>query len=246
MFGLCWANRMKRIFLIHHLGLGDHIVCNGLVRELIKKCDLIYFPVKHHNFATVKFMFRDIPNHIKYVTVNNDNEMLYWETMNREIFDEPVRLGNFYENNFVNRHKNFCKGFYDNANIDYEKRWESFYVDYGTPKISTDKTNYNFLHQDQSRGYVISDKYKQTEYYEPNHALGQASDTTLFDYYNVMAESNEMHCMDSAFSAWADHIEEFKNKPKYIHRYVKKDKEPDGMWQFYGNNWQILESPETT
>ena len=91
MFGLCWANRMKRIFLIHHLGLGDHIVCNGLVRELIKKCDLIYFPVKHHNFATVKFMFRDIPNHIKYVTVNNDNEMLYWETMNREIFDEPVR-----------------------------------------------------------------------------------------------------------------------------------------------------------
>ena len=235
---------MKSIFLIHHLGLGDHIICNGLVRELIKRCDLIYFPVKHHNFLTVKFMFRDIPNHIKYVTVNNDNEMLYWETMNSQIFDESVRLGNFYENNFVNRHENFCQGFYENVNIDYEKRWESFYIDYGIPKISTDKTDYNFLHEDQSRQYVISNKYKEQNYFEPKHILGQKTETTIFDYYNVIKDSNEIHCMDSSFSAWIDHVQELKDKPKYIHRYVKKYKEPDGMWQIYGNNWQILEHPE--
>ena len=246
MFRLCWTSGMKSIFIMHHLGLGDHIVCNGLVRELMKKCDLIYFPVKHHNFATVKFMFRDVSRKIKYIPINSDNEMTYWGTLNREAFDECVRLGNFYENNFVNRHKSFCKGFYDNANIDYEKRWESFYVDYGEPEISTTKTDYNFLHEDKSRGYIIADTYKEQEYCEPNHTLGQNSETTIFDYYNIIKNSKQIHCMDSAFSAWIDHIKELEDKPKYIHRYVKKYKEPDGMWQFYGNNWKIIENPEAT
>ena len=37
---------MKKIFFIPHLGLGDHFTCNGMTRELYKKCDLMVMPVK--------------------------------------------------------------------------------------------------------------------------------------------------------------------------------------------------------
>lgn len=236
---------MKNAYIIHHLGLGDHIVCNGLVRELVKKYDLIYFPVKRHNLETIKYMFKDIAYAIKYIPVNTDREMIYLWHCNRQDLSDCIRLGNFYESNFVSKHDNFCRGFYENANIDYDKRWESFYVEYTNPKISTDKTDYNFIHEDKTRGYEISHQYKNGSYFQPNHALGQDSQSTIFDYYNVIKNSKEIHCMDSSFSAWIDHIQELKDKPKYVHRYVKKYKEPDGMWQLYRNNWQILENPES-
>ena len=44
-----------------HMGLGDHIICNALVRHLAKK-DTIIVPVKKHNETSVKFMFSDNEN----------------------------------------------------------------------------------------------------------------------------------------------------------------------------------------
>lgn len=44
-----------------HMGLGDHIVCNALVRHLAKD-DTIIVPVKKHYETSIKFMFSDDPN----------------------------------------------------------------------------------------------------------------------------------------------------------------------------------------
>ena len=30
-------NKINKIYIYHHMGLGDHISCNGLVRGIIKK-----------------------------------------------------------------------------------------------------------------------------------------------------------------------------------------------------------------
>ena len=53
---------MKKIFFIPHLGLGDHFTCNGMTRELYKKCDLMVMPVKENNIKVVKRMFSDLPD----------------------------------------------------------------------------------------------------------------------------------------------------------------------------------------
>jgi len=49
-------------YIYHHLGLGDHIICNGLVRELIKPEKKYKMFVKPHNHNIVKFMYRDLKN----------------------------------------------------------------------------------------------------------------------------------------------------------------------------------------
>jgi hypothetical protein len=55
-------DRMKYIY--PHLGLGDHLICNGLIREIIKKEPNESYGIisKPHTATSVKFMYRDLEN----------------------------------------------------------------------------------------------------------------------------------------------------------------------------------------
>ena len=48
-------------------------------------------------------MFKDIAYAIKYVPVNTDREMIYLWYCNRQDLSDCIRLGNFYESNFVRK-----------------------------------------------------------------------------------------------------------------------------------------------
>ena len=48
--------------IYHHLGLGDHIICNGLVRRLINNNETFGLFVKKQNVKNVEFMFKDLKN----------------------------------------------------------------------------------------------------------------------------------------------------------------------------------------
>ena len=66
-------------YIYHNLGLGDHIILNALVREIIQqnsKNFLILF-VKKNNISSVKFMFKDI-NNINFFLINNDEEVEFF------------------------------------------------------------------------------------------------------------------------------------------------------------------------
>ena len=62
----------KTVYLYHHLGLGDHIICNGLVRNYANKFNIKLF-TKSHNAGSVKFMYKDVPT-IDIISVQNDQE----------------------------------------------------------------------------------------------------------------------------------------------------------------------------
>lgn len=233
---------MKSHFIIHHLGLGDHIVCNGLVRELLKECDILFFPVKHHNVDNIRYMLKDVSENIAYIPISNDSEMLQQYQHHQNIIDKTIRLGSFSSKNWLKNREHFCEAFYRHAGVAYDKRWESFYIEYDKNSfVDYNNKMYNFLHEDKSRNYLIDDKYKFHPYYEPAHALGQSSSTTIFDYYNIINQSNIIHCMDSSFCLWIDHVDVFKHKEKYIHRYAKERKlRNGGLWPKYKNNWSII------
>ena len=62
------------IYLHHHLGLGDHIVCTGLVRKIVSdnKGRCVTLAVKHHNLKSVKSLYRG--STIKFDPILNDME----------------------------------------------------------------------------------------------------------------------------------------------------------------------------
>ena len=63
---------MTNIYIYHHLGLGDHINCNGLVRTLlknkVKSNGNLYLLTKTQYNEMISFMYRDEPR-IKIVTI---------------------------------------------------------------------------------------------------------------------------------------------------------------------------------
>ena len=66
---------MPEAFFMPHLGLGDHIICNGILRKLREDYDIVHMPVKRHNYQTVKDMVRDDAG-IELIPVGDDNEAI--------------------------------------------------------------------------------------------------------------------------------------------------------------------------
>src|SRR5687767_8139013 len=61
------------LFIRPHLGAGDALILNGLVRYFAERQPVI-FPCKTHNVPSVSFMFRDNPN-IEVLPVKDDAEV---------------------------------------------------------------------------------------------------------------------------------------------------------------------------
>ena len=51
----------KNLIIHHHLGLGDHLVCNGLVNE-ISKTRKIFLICKMHNYFAVRHLYKENKN----------------------------------------------------------------------------------------------------------------------------------------------------------------------------------------
>jgi hypothetical protein len=227
---------MKNCLLLLHLGLGDLILCNGLIREVKKRYEQVYIPVKKHNVINFTDLFKDEKN-INFLPCNDDRQALLYDN---SMFDNVIKTGIFCSTNF-HKNQDFCKIFYDQAKIDYDKRWNSFYYDRDIDKeeelykkLYKDK-EYVFLHDDEQRQLKININFDN--FIKPLHTFGEINQYTLFNYTKILENAKEIHCIDSSFACFIDHIESLKNKPKFIHRYVRKDNSNP----YYKNNWVILD-----
>ena len=112
---------MKTLLLYHHLGLGDHIICHGIIREYCKQYHTTIFS-KSHNYQSVKDMFCDISN--LQILIGGDNFANSYILNNKNNFDKIMQIG-FGD---LNNTKSFEQQFYNLANINFNKKWTNFYV----------------------------------------------------------------------------------------------------------------------
>lgn len=224
---------MNNIIIYHHLGLGDHLICNGLVREICNdKNNLFILPAKTNNFETVKFMFRDI-NNLTIIAVNGD------ECVN-QLSSEKKCKTMVIGHQFLNPYKKFDKSFYDQLEINFDKRWFSFFVqrDYNREIDLYNKFNINndfiFVHDDSDRGMEIDHKYIQNK----NVIKADRKKTNIiFDYLTILENAKEIHCIESSFLFLIDSFN-FKGK-LFNHRYARQY--PENNTPSLKNNWTILD-----
>lgn len=101
-------NSNQRIFVNHHLGMGDSIVHNGMIRKISEDnpgCD-IFLAAIGHNFKNVQYMFRDNPR-INVLNVTCDNqvrEIIHEGNFNKVISshsrDVNLRYGEYFDDSF--------------------------------------------------------------------------------------------------------------------------------------------------
>lgn len=232
---------MSSVLLFHHLGLGDHIMCHGIVREYCKKYDRVAIFSYPHNYPSVSFMFRDLQNlTIIQGDIESARACIAKNAVDRT-YDEVKILG--FEN--LNRIDGIAleKQFYDLADVPLAKKWESFYVERDVQREkelfdrAAPRGDYAFVHEDASRKYLIKRKYigKQYAVFLPSAALTD----NIFDYCTIIEKAKEIHVIDSSFMFMIDCLAyENPNQKLYVHRYSRENNE----WQLpiLKKDWYIL------
>jgi hypothetical protein len=209
-------------YIYHHLGLGDHIICNGLIRSLIKNDENYSLFVKPHNLDSVKFMYRDIKN-LNFIEGDDIFTRNYIST--NKISNNDLIIIGFGR---VPNTKNFEESFYLQHNIPLSNKWSKFYVerDMESEKKIFDFFNvkegdYIFVHDDFNRNYLIDDdliENKNLKIIRPVSGLT----SNVFDYCYLMENSKESHFIDSSFRLIFDCMM-LRNDNIYFHLKMKNN-----------------------
>jgi hypothetical protein len=222
--------------IYQHLGLGDIILCNGLVRHLISaeyNSKKFFFICKNSNFKSAKFMYRDIKN-LKIIGINEKK-------------DEKKEV-NFFLKKFVNKEVNYIKighefyvpteflnvndknnrwpcdiVFYKQFNIPFKFRYtKSFWKrDFISEKKLfdklTNKKKYAFIHDDYSRGLIINEKHISKNL----KIIRNNNNELIFNYGLLLENADEIHIMESSFRQL---METLNIKTKKLFLYKGRDR----------------------
>lgn len=207
-------------YIYHHLGLGDHIICNGLVRHFAEKYEEVTVFCKSNNYENVSYMFRD-DKKIIISPHENDRDVLDYIKINNlssNVF--MIGFGNLWSKN----PSTFDIGFYDCVNLPFDIRFNKFKLerDYETEKKVLEEMNpnnddYIFVHDDPERNFLIDNNKLRSDL----KIIKNNTNYSIFEMLGVIENATEVHLMQSSFKDLVNSIK--IDKPKFFyHSYVRK------------------------
>jgi len=236
---------MKNLYIYHHLGLGDHIICNGIVRYYAEKYDKIFLFVKPRNITNVKYLFRDNPN-IKFLALD-DADVKTFMSFNKS--NEYLIVGitpEWFRNlDILKKYETFDHGFYVAANVPMEDKWNKFYFERDLEKEKDafynkiglkDNEEFIFVHDnpEQGRQFRSSTIPNDIKVINP----GKYLNVGLFDFIYTMENAKQIHVMNSSFMNLIDCMQ-LKTGELFLHSYARTDMgdNPNPKLKL---NWTIL------
>lgn len=218
------------VVVYHHMGLGDHIVCNGLVRTLAENNN-VRLLCKYKNINNVSFMYRDNPN-IELIGIDNDNDANSYCDNNNGLRCGFGVGGTQYPNVL------WDETFYLNANIPFDHSWSKFHYERDTDhenqlfnKLVPQGQPFVFIHHTDSTGadrinwdHVAKDK------------LNIISDERIgfFSYTKIIELADEVHCVNSSYKHLADRI--FTKGKLFFHKNMR----PRGWDEYHSKKEWII------
>lgn len=211
----------KKVYIYTHQGMGDQIICNGLIRESAKKFGQVVIFSKQQYFNATRFMYRDLSN-IQIIPYVDENRQISSFLSTLPGPDDYIAKIGF---NQIVTTKPFDEQFYSIAGLSFEKKWSSFYVkrDLNAEKqittfLNPNNKEYIFVHEDTERNYRIDYKNLPTGVKIIKPLLNLTDN--IFNYTDIIMNAKEVHCIDSAFLNLAELIQ--TEKPALIfHKYSK-------------------------
>lgn len=190
---------MTSIFIYHHLGLGDHFVCEGLVRHLTIKfqAEKVFLPVKKHNYYSVSSIYSDLPCVI-LLPVDGDSD----------VYSLPeVALSTFHFKVGFERTvpKGWDRSFYSQLNIPFHYRYSfSNIVRNGIYEMALVDKLINNLHEINQPFILVANgssngNYKLNIESSLPQVFVQPISNSIVDWVGVIERAEEVHVIDSSF-----------------------------------------------
>ncbi len=208
----------NEIVLHHHLGLGDHLICNGLVNQISNNLRTIYLPVKTHYYEMIKFLYKE-NDKIKLFQVSNNNSendvLQYAKVNNKKI----LRIGfELVKNNPFNTF------FYKQIGLPYDYSFTYFHI---PNAVKEEKKLMNhllkFYNIDNSEFAIVHNESHEGTYNLKNiktsNVIYMTKESDLFNnmllYRELIINAKEIHCINSSFLHLVDRIK--TNANLYYH-----------------------------
>jgi len=207
-------------YIHHHLGLGDHIICNGMVRHFCKKNNNIVLFCYTHYRKNIEYMYRDIDN-LEIFDFATEPEIVNFIQRNN-LHNSLIRTG-FERLDFYLDRMTFDQAFYEMIDLDFQIRFDEYYFqrdeereDLVCKTLNPNDEKYIFYMDAPERGYEIDMRKVGQDY----KIIRNDSQFLMFDYIKLLENAEEIHTMQTGF---LDLINSYKmNKPKiHLHKYVR-------------------------
>ena len=223
---------MSDLYIHHHLGLGDMIHCNGMVRRLLKsgEFDKVYVFCKKCHSKSVDWMYRD-DDRIELIIIDEsgDERQQVDNILSKRILgtdNKFLRVGHeFYKEHGNEIGPMPCDMlFYEQIGLPYSVRFDDCYWERDLEeeervykKLVPEGTDYIFVHDDPNRtevsgGFVISEKTLDSDL----HIIKNDMSESIFHFGKMLENAKEVHCMESSIRCMIEFL-----KPKLIENKVK-------------------------
>ena len=234
------------VFLYQHLGLGDMISNNGLIRYLIElnpKIKFFYIFCKKMHVNSIRFMFRDLKK-IKIIKISNnpkyEKKEIELYLKNEKSNFEIIKIGHdFYHStnklnpDFKSNPWHCTVNFYKQFGLPYKYRYEKTFWKRDLrnekkllKKLVGNEKKFIFVHDDIKRGLIINTNKLKKKF----KIIRNDYNNLIFDYGLILENAHELHLIESSFRQL---IETLNIKSKKL--YLYKDNRHDYSMSLYNN-----------
>ena len=240
---------MSSITILHHLGLGDQIMLNGMVRHFAENENVNIF-VKQNHEKTVKFMYKDIRDRVNIIPLDNVNPSYIRSKIPKGSRVLPLATYGMNDAtwNVYTSTTNWAHGVYLQAKVNPLYMYTKFKVIRNNSiQITPPSKDYIFVHDDHERNLYIninSDKFIYRPYskiVDEENMFFESNNYNIFDYISLIENATEVHCIDSSY-AWLVEMMKLGNKSKnFLHISIKGSYRDDIVKTVYNDQlWTFI------
>ena len=225
-------------FIIHHhLGLGDSIICNGLVNYLSRKYNKIYLPVKTNIYKKIEYLYSENSN-VELFEINNESRELDINNFAKENSLKILRLG--FENIGTTA---FNLAFYKQIQIPYRYSFKYFNLPKAHDREEELKNHLiNYYNVDPKNYSVVHNEYQwpggtfELKNTDQKNTIFVTRESDLFNnifyYQKLIQDATTIHCINSSFLHL---VERVKTSAKLYYHHLRKNK------MHLSNKWTYVE-----
>jgi hypothetical protein len=193
---------MTNVVLHHHLGLGDHFICNGLVHSLLERnnWEELHLVCKPHYSKTVKHLYEDFSN-IKLLVVKDEYTEPVEFAKNNNM--EMLRIG--FEHIDAN---NFENSFYNQCMVDIDAEYTQFIL---PSRLDASEEFYNTVTEKLGQDYIFVHKECSIKNYDlkidsnlPQHIAEKNDTDDILDYVHPLRLISPGSSLPSPFKTWVE------------------------------------------
>lgn len=175
--------------ILHNLGLGDHIICNGMVRFLAHSLGSVGVFCKMENTAFIRRMYTGDEETIRVIPVFGDKQA--------EILKPDLDVRSYGEG--------FDQEMYRKAGMPFSLRWTAFRDGFYPAPLHALKEVFGVapnMSYKVAAFWCSEGRYPLPPDLENDPSVirvRQRKDRTLEDWVELASGASEIHCVDSAF-----------------------------------------------